>query len=91
MPGHYVAKPVSVVLANILAGPLIELAPVLLESLSAGGTLVLSGILEEQADEVAQAYQPYIENLNIATDDGWVRLTGRKTGRPLATSEISGQ
>jgi len=74
-------KPVDadVVLANILAGPLIELAPQLLASLRPGGSLVLSGILEAQADEVAEAYRSHMDELSISLDDGWVRLQGRKS------------
>lgn len=68
----------DVVLANILAGPLIELAPLLLASLRSAGSLVLSGILETQAQEVAKAYQPHIEQLGTTIDDGWVRLQGNK-------------
>ena len=66
-------------LANILAGPLIELAPLLLGSLRSGGWLVLSGILAEQADEVIAAYRQEIPDIKIDNDDGWVRLQGRKT------------
>jgi ribosomal protein L11 methyltransferase len=65
----------EVVLANILAGPLVALAPVLLAALRPGGTLVLSGILEGQEDEVAAAYRSKCECMTITRDDGWVRLT----------------
>lgn len=80
-------KPVKadVVLANILAGPLIDLAPVLSASLCPGGSMVLSGILEEQVENVANAYRPFIDNLIITTDDGWVRLSGQKSGQHLPT------
>jgi ribosomal protein L11 methyltransferase len=73
-------KPVSadVVLANILAGPLIVLAPVLLASLRPGGFMVLSGILEEQAQDVIETYQAHLNQLLTTTDDGWVRIQGRK-------------
>jgi len=66
------------VLANILAGPLIELALLLLSSLCSGGRLVLSGILAEQADEVIAAYCQEIPDIKTDNDDGWVRLQGRK-------------
>ena len=46
----------DLVLANILAGPLIELAPEIASVLEPGGTVVLSGLLEEQADGVTAAY-----------------------------------
>ena len=47
----------DLIIANILAGPLIELAPQVAARLNAGGTVVLSGLLEEQADKVAGAYE----------------------------------
>ena len=66
------------VLANILAGPLIELAPLLLSQLSPQGNVVLSGILAEQAHEVISAYQAQADNIEARIDDGWVRLHGCK-------------
>lgn len=47
----------DLIIANILAGPLIELAPQVVKRLTPGGTVVLSGLLEEQADKVAAAYE----------------------------------
>jgi ribosomal protein L11 methyltransferase len=85
MPANFKPGSADVVLANILAGPLIELAPVLLTSLRPGGSLVLSGILEEQAEGVAKAYRNYFDQLTITTDDGWVRLHGQKSTRGLPT------
>ena len=68
----------DVVVANILANPLKELAPVLLTYLKKGGQLVLSGILQEQAEAVISAYQPWL-NLSIWQSlDGWVCLHGTK-------------
>lgn len=79
LPERFKPHLADVVLANILAQPLIGLAPVLLASLRPGGWLVLSGILEEQAEEVAVAYQSEMTHLSVTTDDGWVRLHGQKT------------
>jgi ribosomal protein L11 methyltransferase len=84
-PSRFESQEVDVVLANILAGPLIELAPILLASLRTGGLLVLSGILKEQADEVATAYLPQMDELITTEDDGWVRLHGRKVETHLST------
>ena len=84
MPAEFKPVPADVVLANILAGPLIELAPVLLTSLRPGGSLVLSGILEEQVDEVAGAYRLHFDQLIITADDGWVRLHGSKSAQGLS-------
>jgi ribosomal protein L11 methyltransferase len=72
---------VDVLAANILAGPLAELAPTFAERLAPGGMLVLSGILEAQAARVAAAYSPYLANIERAARDGWVRLAGRRKAR----------
>jgi ribosomal protein L11 methyltransferase len=49
--------PYDLILANILAGPLIELAPSVAKALGPGGSLVLAGLLESQAESVAAAYR----------------------------------
>jgi ribosomal protein L11 methyltransferase len=68
----------GLVLANILATPLRLLAPLLSERVAPGGQLVLSGILQRQADELVQAYAPWLK-LSIAdTDDGWILMTARR-------------
>jgi ribosomal protein L11 methyltransferase len=72
------AVAVDILVANILAGPLIALAPRFAQHVAAGGRLVLAGILERQAGEVAAAFAPYFEDLAPATRDGWTRLTGRR-------------
>lgn len=68
----------DVIVANILAATLIELAPLITGRLALGGRLALSGVLERQADEVIDAYAPVIRFDPLATLDGWVRLTGTK-------------
>ena len=67
---------VDVVLANILAKPLIEMAKQLTGLLVLGGQLVLSGILAEQAEAVIAAYQPYLALDQLVQQEDWVRLTG---------------
>lgn len=69
----------TVVVANILANPLIMLAPVLMQALQPGGRIVLSGILETQADEVVQVYSEWFDMQIAAKDQGWVLLTGEKS------------
>ena len=49
--------PYDLIIANILAGPLIELAPALAAALAPGGRLILAGLLDHQADRVAAAYR----------------------------------
>ena len=63
------------VLANILATPLKVLAPLLCGRVAAGGHLVLSGILERQADELTQAYSAHMQLKVAAVQDGWVLMT----------------
>ena len=64
------------VLANILATPLRVLAPLLCAHVAAGGSLVLAGILERQADELKAAYAPWILLEVSDTQDGWILMTG---------------
>jgi ribosomal protein L11 methyltransferase len=67
----------ALVLANILATPLKLLAPLLCGHLEAGADLVLAGILERQADEIAAVYRPWLALEAHDRDDGWVLMTGR--------------
>jgi ribosomal protein L11 methyltransferase len=70
--------PYDTVLANILATPLKVLAPLLCAHVAAGGSLVLAGILQRQADELREAYRPYLA-LDVAdAEDGWVLMTARR-------------
>ena len=65
----------QVVLANILATPLQVLAPLLCARLAPGGHLVLSGILERQAQFLVDAYSPYCALSVADREDGWVLMT----------------
>ena len=71
----------DVVVANILANPLLVLAPALCQRLNQQGKLVLSGILERQANMVIQAYAPWISLSVWKEMDGWVALTGQVGSR----------
>ena len=66
------------VLANILATPLRVLAPLLCSYVAAGGHLVLAGILERQADELKEAYAPWLPLEVADTEDGWILMTARR-------------
>jgi ribosomal protein L11 methyltransferase len=68
--GHY-----QTVLANILATPLRVLAPLLCAHVAPGGSLVLAGILERQADELKAAYAPWVHLEVSDTQDGWILMT----------------
>ncbi|KWT74954.1 MULTISPECIES: 50S ribosomal protein L11 methyltransferase [unclassified Variovorax] len=65
----------DIVLANILATPLKVLAPLLCEHVAPGGSLVLAGILERQADELKLAYAPYVALEVSDAEDGWILMT----------------
>lgn len=68
----------KVVLANILAQPLKMLAPVLAEKTAASGTVVLSGILRQQAEAIAQLYENWFQMQPPAFADEWACLIGIK-------------
>lgn len=69
------SKTFDVLLANILMGPLIELAPTLTQHVKSGGQLVLSGLLAEQAEGVMAAYTANFDFEPPALQDGWARLS----------------
>lgn len=68
----------QLVVANILSNPLKVLAPMLANRVAPGGHLVLSGVLERQAQEVAGAYAPWIEMKVWQAREGWVCLHGQR-------------
>jgi ribosomal protein L11 methyltransferase len=68
--------PADVVVANILANPLRVLAPLLIGLMKPGGHIVLSGILEGQADAVIDAYSPAVVFDEPMREDGWICLQG---------------
>lgn len=68
----------DVVLANILARPLIERADWFADRLVAGGRIVLSGVLDRQRDEVVAAYERRFEDFSVAERDGWLRIAARR-------------
>jgi ribosomal protein L11 methyltransferase len=68
----------DMVVSNILAQPLILLAPLLAEHTRRGGRVALSGILETQAAEVAAAYLPFFDAQIAQTEDGWALVVGRR-------------
>jgi ribosomal protein L11 methyltransferase len=78
LPTDMPQQPAEVVVANILAGPLVSLAPQITSLVQTGGRLALSGILAEQAEEVRAAYEGAFELDPTAIKDGWVRISGVK-------------
>ncbi|WP_423823383.1 50S ribosomal protein L11 methyltransferase [Salinisphaera sp. SPP-AMP-43] len=73
--------PFDIVLANILAKPLISLAPTLTELAAAGAPLVMAGLLSRQIEDVTSAYQPAFVFEQPALEDDWARLVGHRAGR----------
>jgi ribosomal protein L11 methyltransferase len=67
----------DIVVANILSSPLKLMAPMLSGRVADGGSLILSGVLARQAEEVAAAYAPFIKLGVWAEQDGWVALHGQ--------------
>ena len=76
---HHAETQYDIVLANILSGPLAELAPILAEHTKTNGDIVLSGILKEQAESVRHAYCAFFEMDAPVYDEDWVLLHGVKT------------
>ncbi len=68
----------QLVMANILSGPLTELAPTLAQHCNAAADVVLSGILSDQADGVRQAYNEFFDMETTATQEDWVLLHGTR-------------
>ena len=75
LPDALAAAHYDLVVSNILAQPLILLAPLLA---ARGPRLALSGILEEQAEEVMRAYRPWFEVSLACAEEGWVLIEGRR-------------
>jgi len=77
---HPSSEKFDVVVANILSSPLKLMAPMLAGRVAAGGSLILSGVLARQAEEVAAAYAPFIQLSVWAEHEGWVALSGKLAG-----------
>lgn len=78
LPSEFVAGQYDIVVANILTNPLKGMAPLLAGRVRAGGHLVLSGILAEQAEDVMAVYREWFAFDPPTIDEGWVRLSGIK-------------
>lgn len=78
LPENLTLSPVDIVIANILSGPLTELAPKLAQLVIPKGRIVLSGILIEQKQAIILAYTPFFTSLNVSTSGDWLRVTGTR-------------
>lgn len=78
LPDATADTPADVFVANILAGPLAELAPRFATLCRPGAPFALSGILDGQQDELLQRYATWFEDLQVAVREDWVRIEGRR-------------
>jgi ribosomal protein L11 methyltransferase len=78
LPDDTTLKQYDVVVANILTNPLRALAPLLAGATRSGGHIVLSGVLGEQAEEVAKIYGQWFTMSATVVEDGWACLSGVK-------------
>jgi ribosomal protein L11 methyltransferase len=74
------AAPADVFIANILAGPLGELAPTFAAAAKPGAPFAISGILVGQQDELLLRYAEWFDDLRVDTREDWVRISGRRRG-----------
>jgi ribosomal protein L11 methyltransferase len=80
----------DLLMANILCGPLCELAPRFAALTRAGGRIVLAGLLTAQAEEVMHAHAEWFDVQPFATRDGWTALSGIRKPMGLATESARG-
>lgn len=78
LPENTPDEQADLVVANILAGPLVELAPTLTKLCKTGGQLVLSGLLSEQEEEIINAYGKHFALSPAVDKEGWIRISGTK-------------
>src|SRR3990167_5522997 len=77
-PERFKGAPCDVLVANILAGPLVELAPRLSALVKIGGKIALSGILDHQIRTIIDAYAPFFTLDPISQREEWVRISGSR-------------
>ncbi|HKR76443.1 MAG TPA: 50S ribosomal protein L11 methyltransferase [Rhodanobacter sp.] len=80
LPEDHAGEPADIFVANILAGPLGELAPTFAAAAKPGAPFAISGILDGQQDELLTRYAEWFDALRVDTLDGWVRISGRRHG-----------
>ena len=68
----------DVIVANILAKPLVALAPLLAQRVRPGGRIAVAGLLTPQVDEVSAAYSPWFNIAPSRAEDGWTLLAGER-------------
>lgn len=78
LPPEFDGEPADVFIANILAGPLGELAPIFATAARPGAPFAISGILMGQQDELLLRYSEWFDELRVDTREEWVRISGRR-------------
>lgn len=78
LPEDLIAEPADVFIANILAGPLGELAPTFAAAAKPGAPFAISGILHGQEEELLARYAEWFDELRVDTQEDWVRISGRR-------------
>lgn len=78
LPGEAPPMEADLVMANILANPLVDLAPTLAQSTAAEGRILLSGFLAAQAHQVEEAYRSWFRFAAPMVEEGWVCLAGER-------------
>lgn len=78
LPQDFDSPPADVFVANILAGPLGELAPTFAAAARPGAPFAISGILAGQQDELLARYGEWFDELRVDMREGWVRISGRR-------------
>lgn len=80
-PNNEPNEAVPVLIANILSGPLVELAPELAGKVIEGGHICLSGVLREQEQDIIAAYELWFTDLSAVYSGDWVRITGQRNSQ----------
>ena len=80
LPDEAPTRTYPVVVANILASALDQLAETISAQVAPGGVLAMSGILKGQEDELLIRFAPWFEQLEVAQQEDWVRISGRRRG-----------
>lgn len=78
LAGQEPGKQASALVANILAGPLVEMAHTMANKVVPGGKICLSGILVEQGQDITQAYKPWFKDFDQTESGDWLRVTARR-------------
>ncbi len=78
LAGEEAEYPADILLANILAGPLLQLGAQLASRIKPGGQICLSGILHSQRGEILDTYAAWFDDIKVGGQDEWLRVTGRR-------------